>query len=116
MEVANKYGMLLCMDTSHTPLWNSFYLDQEFARYLLDLFKVWLSIKICLDAKCYLKILCQTVPVLLMSQVRNVFKNLGYKESFIQKKYQFAIHMVQFILSVWKDVCFGADHCLDFVS
>lgn len=69
-------------DTSHTPLWNSFYLKQKFSKYLLDLFRPWLSIKTCLDVKCSLEILCQTVPVLLMTQVRKVFLQLGYKEEF----------------------------------
>lgn len=98
------------MDTSHTPLWNSFYLEQKISKYLLDLFRAWLSIKTCLDVKCSLEILCQTVPVLLMTQVRNVFLQLGYKEAFNpekKKKYCFATHMMLFILSMRKDVFVG---------
>lgn len=70
------------MDTSHTPLWNLFYLEQKISKYLLDLFRaikhVWMWSS--------LEILCQTVPVLLMTQVRNIFLQLGYKEAFNPEK------------------------------
>lgn len=105
MEVVNKYRILHGY-LPHTTL--KFILPR--AKNFKILVRSFQSHKTCLDVKCSLEILCQTVPVLLMTQVRNVFLQLGYKEAFNpekKKKYCFATHMMLFILSMRKDVFVG---------
>lgn len=68
--------------------------------------------------KCSLEILCQTVPVLLMTQVRNVFLQLGYKEEFNPEKKIILFcypYGVVYSINEKRCVCWGAGHCLDFI-